>query len=179
MGAALALTACGSSGNNHAGKASPSATASSSAANTASASADPDAAAKQDVITAYKHYWDEEVKAYSKASMDGTDLKKYAQGNALGLVQSDLLNMRTAGQVIEGRPRIDPKVTSLDLQKKVPSAQITDCVDVSSWKVLDAKTKSEVALPKTRRTKYVSIVTAEKWGKQWVMLEDTPENRAC
>ncbi|MEV5880659.1 hypothetical protein AB0L75_42110 [Streptomyces sp. NPDC052101] len=180
LGAALTLAACGSSNNNGgARKASPSASASSPASNTASASADPESAAKQDVISAYKHYWDEEVIAYSKASMDGTDLKKYANGNALGLVKSDLLNLKKAGQVTEGKPHIDPKVTSLDLQKKVPSAQITDCVDVSPWKVLDAKTKSVVALPTNRRTKYVSIVSAERWGKQWVMLQVNPEDRAC
>ncbi|WP_369362626.1 hypothetical protein AB5L52_03845 [Streptomyces sp. CG4] len=175
-GGLVVLTGCSSNDSGSSDK-SPSPTASTPAP--ATSSADPEAAAKQDVISAYRHYWEEGVIAYSKASMDGTDLKRYAKGNALGLVQSDLHNLKTAGQVIEGKPRIDPKVTSLDLQRKVPSAQITDCIDVSLWKVLDAKTKSEVVLPKSRRTKYVSIVTAERWGKQWVMLEDKPENRAC
>ncbi|MER5382358.1 hypothetical protein ABT040_19115 [Streptomyces sp. NPDC002688] len=111
--------------------------------------------------------------------MSGTELERYAKGNALGLAQSDLRNLKTSGQVTAGKPRIDPKVTSLDLQKKVPLAKITDCVDVSAWKVLDAKTKSEVALPKNRRTKYVSNVTAEKWGKRWIVLDVKPQDRAC
>lgn len=111
--------------------------------------------------------------------MAGTDLKTYAKGNALGMAQSDLKNLKTLGQVTQGKPLLAPKITSLDLQKKVPLAMITDCVDVSPWKVFNAKTKDEVALPKDRRTKYVSNVTAERWGKQWVILEVKPEDRAC
>ncbi|MET7725486.1 hypothetical protein [Streptomyces mirabilis] len=173
----MALTACGSSDDSGGTEESPSAR--SSAPTPAKSSADPEAAAKLELLGAYQHYWDEKAVAYSKASMIGTQLETYAKGNALGLAQSDLKNLKTSGQVTEGKPRIDPQVTSLDLQKKVPLAKITDCVDVSTWKVLDAKTKSEVALPKNRRTKYVSNVTAERWGKQWVILEVKPEDRAC
>ncbi|WP_435224296.1 hypothetical protein [Streptomyces sp. Tue6028] len=131
------------------------------------------------LLDAYRHYWAEKAAAYAKASMSGTQLETYAKGNALGLAQSDLRNLKTSGQVTKGEPRIDPQVVSLDLQKKVPLAKIRDCVDVSTWKVLDAKTKSEVALTKDRRTKYVSNVTAERWGKRWVVLEVKPEDLAC
>jgi hypothetical protein len=173
----IGLSACDSSSDSGADV-----KASSHAASTpapATSSADPQTAAKEAVLNTYKRYWDEKVAAYAKASMTGTDLKTYAKGNALGMAQSDLKNLKTVGQVTEGKPQLDPEVTSLDLQKKVPLAKITDCVDVSTWKVLNAKTKSEVALPKDRRTKYVSNVTAERWGKQWVILEIKPEDRAC
>jgi hypothetical protein len=175
--AVLALSACSSSDNGDEAKASPPAT--STPETPAPSSAGPEAAAKTEVLTAYRHYWDEKAAAYAKASMTGTRLKTYAKGNALGLAQSDLQNLKTVGQVIKGKPRLDPEVTSLDLQKKVPLAKITDCIDVSTWKVVNTKTGSEVAQPKQRRTKYVSNVTAEQWGKQWVILEVKPEDRAC
>jgi hypothetical protein len=174
--AALTLSACGSSDDN---KAKDPASATASTPAPARSSADPKTAAERELLDTYQQYWDEKAAAYAKASMSGTKLATYARGNALGLAQSDLKNLKTVGQVTKGAPRIDPKVTGLDLQKKVPSAQITDCVDVSTWKVIDVKTKTEVALPKQRRTKYVSIVAAEKWGKQWVILDVKPEDRAC
>ncbi|MFC9633870.1 hypothetical protein ACFTY8_32600 [Streptomyces mirabilis] len=174
----VALAACSDEGTDDNAKTSTTPSASSTPAPAAS-SANPEAAAKQDVLDTYRHYWAEKAVAYSKASMAGTDLKTYAKGNALGMAQSDLKNLKTLGQVTQGKPLLAPKITSLDLQKKVPLAMITDCVDVSPWKVLNAKTKDEVALPKDRRTKYVSNVTAERWGKQWVILEVKPEDRAC
>ncbi|MFI1768962.1 hypothetical protein ACH41H_43990 [Streptomyces sp. NPDC020800] len=174
-----ALSGCGSSDGHSQDKASENPTASAVPSSTGPASSDPETAAKQDLLSTYQRYWDEKAAAYSKASMAGTELATYAKGNALGLAQSDLKNLKTMGQVTEGKPRIHPQVTSLDLQKKVPLGKISDCVDVSTWKILNAKTRSEVALPKDRRTKYVSKVRAEKWGKQWVILEIKPEDRAC
>ncbi|MFI5689470.1 hypothetical protein [Streptomyces sp. NPDC051636] len=179
MSVLAALSGCGGGDSSSQDKPKENQTASAVPSTTTPASVDPEDAAKQDLLSAYGRYWDEKADAYSKASMAGTELATYAKGDALGLAQSDLKNLKTMGQVTEGKPRIDPQVTSLDLKKKVPLAKITDCVDVSTWKVLNAKTRSEVALPKDRRTKYVSKVTAEKWGKQWVILDIKPEDRAC
>ncbi|MER6442806.1 hypothetical protein ABT275_41875 [Streptomyces sp. NPDC001185] len=173
----MAVTACGNGKSSDETRKTPSTQASAPAQMTSSA--DPETTAKRQLLDAYRHYWDEKAAAYGKASMSGTRLETYAKGNALGLAQSDLKNLKTSGQVTTGEPRIDPQVISLDLQKKVPLAKISDCVDVSTWKVLDAKTKREVALPEDRRTKYVSNVTAEKWGKRWIVLDVKPEDRAC
>ncbi|MFE4423319.1 hypothetical protein [Streptomyces sp. NPDC056817] len=176
-GGLVMLAGCGSSNDSGSPDKNPATTT--SAPRPGTSSADPETAARQHLLSTYRRYWDEKAAAYSKASMAGTDLATYAKGDALGLAQSDLKNLKTMGQVTEGKPLIHPQVTSLDLRKKVPLAQISDCVDVSAWKILNAKTRSEVALPKDRRTKYVSKVTAEKWGKQWVILKIKPENRAC
>ncbi|MFH9967690.1 hypothetical protein ACH4PR_41065 [Streptomyces mirabilis] len=172
----LALSACSSSDNGDEAK--PTIPVTSASSTPAPSSADPETAAKDQLLAAYRSYWGEMTSAYAKASMTGTKLKTYAKGNALGLAQSDLKNLQTTGQIIEGKPVIDPKVSSIDLEKKVPLGKITDCVDVSGWKALDSKTRTEVQLPK-RRTKYVSQVTAERWGNQWVILEVKPEDRAC
>ncbi|MFF7130495.1 hypothetical protein [Streptomyces sp. NPDC008240] len=179
MSALVSLSGCSGGDSSPQDKNRGKQTATAVPSTTQTTSPDPKAAAKQDLLSAYRHYWHEKALAYSKASMAGTELATYAKGDALGLAQSDLKNLKTMGQVLEGKPRIHPEVTSLNLQKKVPLAKITDCVDVSPWKLLDARTRSEVALPKDRRTEYVSKVTAEKWGKQWVILEIKPEDRAC
>lgn len=176
--AVFAVAACSSSDDNDGTKAATSTPATSAPAPSTS-SEDPQTVAKQQVLDTYRHYWDERAAAYAKANMSGTKLATYAKGNALGTAQSDLKNLKTIGQVTKGQPRLDPEVTSLNLQKKVPLAKITDCVDVSTWKVIDSKTGDEVELPKERRAKYVSNVTAERWGKQWVILEVKPEDRAC
>ncbi|MER7680311.1 hypothetical protein [Streptomyces sp. NPDC096934] len=173
----MAVTACGSGSSSEDTRKTSSARTSAPAP--ATSSADPETAAKAQLLDAYRHYWDEKAAAYAKASMSGTRLETYAKGNALGLAQSDLKNLKASGRVTRGEPRIDPQVIRLDLQRKVPLAKISDCLDVSTWKVLDAETKREVALPEDRRTKYVSNVTAEKWGKQWIVLDVKPEDRAC
>ncbi|MFE2693717.1 hypothetical protein [Streptomyces mirabilis] len=176
--AVLGVSACSSSNDNDGATAATSSPAASTPAPSTS-SADPQTVAKQQVLETFQHYWDAKAAAYAKASISGTKLASYAKGNALGLAQSDIKNLKTVGQVFKGEPRHDPQVTSLDLEKKVPLAKITDCIDVSTWKLIDAKTHNEVELPKERRTKYVSNVTAERWGKQWVILEVKPEDRAC
>ncbi|MFI8930609.1 hypothetical protein ACIG3E_23385 [Streptomyces sp. NPDC053474] len=178
-----ALTACDSSddGSDDAAKPSqkPSQTAPSS---TPSASPSPqsnEGQAEDQLLAAYRAYWSEKATAYAKGTMADTRLKSYAKGNALGQAIADLRNLKTAGQLTTGEPVLKPRVSSLDLKKKVPLARITDCVDVEPWKAIDRKTRAEVQLPKERRLKYVSHVTAERWGKQWVILEVKPENRAC
>ncbi|MCX4673651.1 hypothetical protein OG453_44655 [Streptomyces sp. NBC_01381] len=149
------------------------------AAQKSTPSADPQAAAEEEVLDIYRRYWDDKAAAYSKASLKGSDMKTYVKGNALGQVQADVKNLKTLGQITRSKPTLDPEVASLDLKKKVPLAKISDCLDVSKWDLVDSKTKKKVVLPEDRRTKYVNNVTAEKWGKQWVILEVQPQDRAC
>lgn len=115
----------------------------------------------------------------SQAYIEGTDIKKYATGAALATVQSETKAMQKAGQVTTGKPGSTPEVTAINLGHKVPNATITDCMDVSQWKLVDQKTKNVVELPKERLTKYVDIISVEKWGKQWVVLKETPQERKC
>ncbi|MDQ8707512.1 hypothetical protein RCO28_34340 [Streptomyces sp. LHD-70] len=135
--------------------------------------------AEEELLASYRRFWDEQEAAYAKASVAGTDLKTYAKASAFALTQTDLKAMASAGQIATGKVTVEPDVTSLNLDKKVPLARIRDCVDVSEWKLIDRKTKKEVPLPKERKTRYVNLVTAEKWGKTWVVLETKPQNTAC
>jgi hypothetical protein len=174
----LALSACSSSDNGDEAK--PSSPTTSSAAETPTpSSTDPEAAAKDELLAAYQQYLNEVTKSYSQAGTEGTAIKKYATGAALATVQSETKAMQKAGQVTTGKPGSTPEVTAINLGRKVPNATITDCMDVSQWKLVDQKTKNVVELPKERLTKYVDIISVEKWGKQWVVLKETPQDRKC
>jgi hypothetical protein len=134
---------------------------------------------KEAVLAAYGHYWDEQVKAYKTGTIKGTDLKKYAVGDAVARVESDLMTMKSNGVIADGAPHNDASVTTLNLEAQVPKATLTDCLDISSWKRLYRKTGKEVPTPKGRIDHYLTDVHAEKWGKQWKILSATPKQKEC
>ncbi|MFD4588284.1 hypothetical protein [Streptomyces sp. NPDC058434] len=179
LGSLAALTGCSNNdAPDQSGKpaASSSPTSSSSPSPSPSQTTDPNA---QAVLAAYNHYWDAKAAAYAKASVAGTDLEKYAVGEARTATEYEVKSLAKKGFITTGQPSRSPAVTKVDLSKKVPSATVRDCVDVSSWKLVDSKTGSPVQLPKERRTKYISAVTAEKWNGQWVILRAKQEDQGC
>jgi len=111
--------------------------------------------------------------------VDGTELNKYAVGTALASAEQDLKAMKSKGQIAKGKVTLSPKIQTMDLGRKVPSATMRDCVDITRWKLVDASTGKEIELPKERLTRYVSIVKAEKWGARWVILSASLENTKC
>ncbi|MFJ9855323.1 hypothetical protein [Streptomyces sp. NPDC101150] len=175
--AALTVTACsnGSTGTD----AKPAPTKSASEKPSPTASADPQAAAKKAVLGAYDHFWDEQAKAYSQGTEKGTDLEKYASTEALARAMGDLASLHGSGNVTSGKPTHAAKVTALGLEKKLPDATITDCMDVSKWRTVNKKTGKALAAPKGKLTRYVSIVSAQKWGKQWMITKVEPQHRSC
>ncbi|MEV7381915.1 hypothetical protein [Streptomyces lydicus] len=174
--ATLAVTSC--SGGSGGTEAKPSATKASEKPSP-TASADPQAAAKKELLGAYDHFWGEQVKAYSKGTEKGTDLEKYASTEALARALGDLASLHGSGNVTSGKPTHDAKVTALGLTKKLPDATITDCMDVSKWRTVNKKTGKALATPKGKLTRYVSIVSAQKWGKQWMITKVEPQHRSC
>ncbi|MET7621946.1 hypothetical protein [Streptomyces sp. NPDC005408] len=176
--AAFTLSACGS-GDKSDDATSPAPTSSTPAPKKSSASSDPQAAEKAHALSAYAHYREEQVKAYAKASADGTDLKKYVTADALGRVTVDLLSLKSAGNVATGAPVSDAEVSTLDLTGKIPKATVKDCVDVTNWKVVNRATGKTLPAPKGQLKRYIKDVTLEKWGKQWMVLTDTSKARAC
>lgn len=183
IGVALSISSCSSSdGKPDAKSSSGSASASTTPApsqSQSSTSDDPQAADKRDVLEAYGHYWEEQVKAYSKASIEGTKLTKYATADALGRAESDLMSLDKAGIVAKGKPVSDAEVAGINMDRKVPQATITDCLDVSKWTRVDRKTGKTVPPAKGQLKRYTTTVEAEKWGKQWMILKATPKARAC
>lgn len=176
----MVLTACGGSGNSDSSATNSPSPSSASTPTTASASTDPQAEAKADVLKAYGAFWGEQVKAYANADIKGTALKKYATKEALGRAMGDVLIMQKAGTATTGSPSHDAKVTSLTLTGATPKATVQDCLDISNWKTVKKKTGAVQPFPSTQPLRYVTTAKAEKWGKQWMITELTPDGtRTC
>jgi hypothetical protein len=176
--AAVSLTACGGPEKPSTGDAKSTASPSADATPSAEPSADPEAHEKKAVLAAYSSMWHEQTKAYAKASGKGTDLEKYATAEALSRALGDLQSLKAAGKVLQGEPTHKSKVTSIDLDKKLPDAKITDCLDVSKWKTVTTAGKT---VPPTKGVlkRYITVVSAEKWGKRWMMTKVEPQRRPC
>ncbi|RSS79562.1 hypothetical protein EF919_41100, partial [Streptomyces sp. WAC02707] len=163
LGVAVTAAGCGSGGEEK----KPTASASPSATK----SSDPQATAKAEVLAVYRSYWDAQVKAYAKASPVDTGLDKYAFDKALGKAESELVALKLNGNVIKGEPKLSPEVTAVNLDETPKKATITDCVDVTNWKLLKEKTGEEVKLPKERLTRFVTTINARTVGDKWMIVE--------
>ncbi|MFE4873487.1 hypothetical protein [Streptomyces sp. NPDC056682] len=173
----LAATAGCGSGND---AKSPTPSASTPTAVPSKAAQDPAEAAKNEAIGTYQSYWQEMQRAYAKASVDGTDIKKYAAAAALRQAEVDTQRMHKEGQVVTGQVAVgSPTVTQVDPAKKVPNATVSSCLDISKWKVVEGATGKPVSLPADRRLKYVIVGTIEKWPDGWKVIKDEPQDKPC
>ncbi|MFD9630313.1 secreted protein/lipoprotein [Streptomyces violascens] len=135
---------------------------------------------KTAAVDTYTSYWQQMQRAYAKASVDGTDIKKYAAAAALRQAEVDTQRMHKEGQVVTGQVVVgSPTVTQVDSAKKVPSATVSSCLDISQWKVVEGGTGKPVSLPTDRRLKYVIIGTIEKWPDGWKVIKDEPQDKPC
>ncbi|GGT28088.1 hypothetical protein GCM10010271_35120 [Streptomyces kurssanovii] len=169
----VAVSAAGCSGGGNEKKPAASPTSS------ASQSTDPQAKAKAEVLAVYRSYWDAQVKAYAKASPVDTGLDKYAFDKALGKAESELVALKLNGNVIKGEPKLSPKVTASSLDESPKKATITDCVDVTNWKLVKQKTGDAVKLPKERLTRFVATISARTVGEKWMIVETQQQDRPC
>ncbi|MEV6056456.1 hypothetical protein [Streptomyces sp. NPDC052107] len=173
----LVLTACSSSHGDNKASVHPSAPAPPSASSSA---ADPEAAEKAAVLMAYDAFWSEQVKAYARTDIKGTELKKYATKDALGRTMGDLLMMKQAGTATSGAPTHQAAITSLTLTGSVPKATLQDCLDISNWKTIKKSTGKVQPFPSNQPLRYITTAKAEKWGKQWMFTKLTPDGkRTC
>ncbi|MFE0678685.1 hypothetical protein [Streptomyces sp. NPDC058867] len=157
----------------------PSESNSSSWSATPSSQDDPQATEKAAVLDAYSRFWDEQVKAYAKGSLTGTDFARYAAALALASTEDDLNVLRSKGIVTTGAPTHATTVEDIQPDKKVPSAKLSDCLDSTDWTFIYRKTGRPVDMPEERLIRYVTNVQAEKWGKQWKIVKVTPQQDAC
>ncbi|MFF6979413.1 hypothetical protein ACFZAV_17075 [Streptomyces sp. NPDC008343] len=169
----IAATIAGCGGNDKEDKSEASASPSTTK------SADPQAKAKDEVLAVYNSYWDAQVKAYAKASPVDTGLDKYAFDKALSKAESELVALKLNGNVIKGEPKLSPEVTAVSLDESPKKATITDCVDVTNWKLVKAKTGDEVKLPKERLTRFVTTIHARTVGDKWMIVETQQQDRTC
>jgi hypothetical protein len=119
-------------------------------------------------------------RVYAKASVKGTDIKKYAALAALSYAKNETAQLQKDGQRITGSIIVNNPSAVATLDRKVPNVVITSCLDVSQWKVIDADTRNPVPLPTKRLTRYIMIGTLERWDDGWKVIKDEPQaGRPC
>ncbi|MFJ8770507.1 hypothetical protein [Streptomyces clavifer] len=181
VGLSIALASCGGSSDDTKPPAAP--PKASSAAPSASASVspvDPDAAVKAAVLASYSSMWVEQMKAYRVASPDGTKLDDFATLDALSAFERDLATMKKNGTRVTGGVGHEPEVTALDLEAKIPTATVEDCIDLSKWRA--ERTSGEVIpLPTAQPLRYVAAATVERWDEdRWMVTAYKPDgSRSC
>ncbi|MEU5329230.1 secreted protein/lipoprotein [Streptomyces parvus] len=137
-------------------------------------------AMQAEAISVYQAYWGQMQALYADTHADTDALKKVAAAEALVGAKNDVQRMRDANQVITGKVTVgDQAVTMSDLDRKVPKVFLSNCLDITQWNVLDAKTRKPVSLPSTRLTKYTVDSLVEKWPQGWRVVRDRPTGKKC
>ncbi|MEU6631675.1 secreted protein/lipoprotein [Streptomyces parvus] len=137
-------------------------------------------AAQAKAISVYQAYWGQMQALYADTDADTDGLKQFAAAEALVGAKNDVQRMRDANQVITGKVTVgDQAVTKSDLDRKVPKVFLSNCLDVTQWNALDAKTRKPVSLPSTRLTKYTVESLVEKWPQGWRVVRDRPTGKKC
>jgi len=167
--AAMATAAGCSSGNKDESDQSP---APSSTAPTKTVSAD-EAQARKAVIAAYQGMTDEQVKAYAKSSLAGSNIIKYATGKALRDVKNAVFVNMQNGIVVHGEPEVtaDEDDVTLDTASKPQRASLQVCFDMNTWEPIDKKTGKSVAPPEQVK-RYTITVQLQEQGSRWLVTEE-------
>ncbi|MEV4555392.1 hypothetical protein AB0K51_00180 [Kitasatospora sp. NPDC049285] len=186
---AFLLTGCGSGGAGSADRLGtpsanlPTAAATGSAAPAPSGTPVPseglEGAAGQAALTTYQSWWDAQADTFGRSDSDGTVLRLYATGTALGDTLATLDQLHRAKLVLIGKPRTSPVLKGLDLQANPATATITDCLDVTEWHQADAATK-QIKDPQQRLSRYAATAVLRKSGNRWLIVDFTREvAKAC
>jgi hypothetical protein len=141
-------------------------------ANTAAPSAvpsnGPQGAISRQLLRFYQTWWDARVAAYAKNTRPGATLSVLSTGQALSDSLANIHRLQEAGMVMQGRPHSRATVTALDSASAVRTATIVDCLDVSGWHQVDARTKRNRD-PQQRYSRYPVVVTARTDGGRWLI----------
>ncbi|MFF5808744.1 hypothetical protein [Streptomyces sp. NPDC012746] len=139
-----------------------------------SPSDDPQAVERVKALAAYDGFWGETVKAYEAGTDKGTKLVNYAANSALDDALTDIANMRKAGIAKQGSPGHRPEATALNLSGERPTATITDCLDLSTWRTIDRATGKVQPYPSEQPLRYIAVAEVEQWAGQWLVVKMTP-----
>lgn len=91
------------------------------------------------VLDAYLAMWQEYVAAARTPDRDIRKLSQHAAGDALAQLAGALADNRRQGEVTRGKPKFDPRVTSLKPSNDPKRAKVAGCLDDSEWLQYDAK----------------------------------------
>ncbi|WP_432091446.1 hypothetical protein [Streptomyces sp. NRRL F-5630] len=144
-----------------------------------SSSPRPEEQAGKEAAAAYRAYWQVVQDYYASEKPDPTLLQKHATSVALRQVEEDVRAMRKEGQIATGAVALEtPTVTKTDLDRKVPTVSLSTCIDVSKWKIQDARTGKAADLDRGL-DRYVIKAFLEKWPQGWTVLRDEPQGTKC
>ncbi|MEV4975996.1 secreted protein/lipoprotein [Streptomyces scopuliridis] len=119
-------------------------------------------------------------KLYADPNGKNTDLQKYAASAALKNAEADAKRAHDGKRVYKGEVTVvNPTVTSLNIDRKIPNAAISSCLDISRWEVTHADTGKPVELPASRLTKYLIVSTVERYPDGWRVIRDEPQGKSC
>lgn len=143
----------------------------------------PEEREEKAVTKAYLSFRAEQSKAFGKATTKGTQIETFAAGVALLQVEKDMEFSRKEGVITKGATQHEPSVDVLELKPTkggtLPRATITDCVDVTKVEFVYEESGKPYPMPDERLPRYEAKVKAEKWGKQWKVLEAEAQSSAC
>ncbi|MFC1419573.1 hypothetical protein ACEZDE_23485 [Streptacidiphilus sp. N8-3] len=137
----------------------------------AAAAALPSGTTKVLVLRAYAGYWAAQVQALNSGQVTGSGLQTFTTGAALSAVNANSFRLTQAGLVMSGQPGRNPVVTAISAvapSSGVQTATVEDCLDVSGWHQVDARTH-QLRDPAQRLTRYRSVVTARTVGGVWMI----------
>jgi hypothetical protein len=165
--AAIAATAgCSSSDGDTAPK-SPSPTTASPTTTVSAA----EAQARKDVITAYQGMNDEQVKAYAKSSLAGSNITKYTTGAALRDTKDTVFVNLQNGIIVKGEPKVTVTEDDVAIDTSGKRATLTVCFDLNTWESVDKKTGKSVT-PPNQVKRYTTVAHLQKQGSRWLVTDE-------
>lgn len=159
------LAACGGGGKTDGTATTPPPT-------TTAASPSPDrtAEAKAAAAAAYVHMWDAAAATFHVGKVTSPELEKWAIDKALANQEASGLYLQQRGTIMQGKPVLSPRVTSVDFTETPYTADITDCMDTTHYIEVSKTTGKPVGTVSGDRH-HVATAVARYNGKSWVISE--------
>ncbi|SEG85816.1 hypothetical protein SAMN05216223_116144 [Actinacidiphila yanglinensis] len=146
---------------------------------TASPTPEAMAQAKAAAAAAYVNMWDAAAATFHAGKVTSPALEKWAVDKALAGQEEAGLYYQGRGDVMQGKPRLWPKVTSVELTETPYTANITDCMDSSHYIEVGKKTGKPVGGVDPQKHHVVTAV-ARFNGTSWVITQMTIDrDRTC
>ncbi|MBL1109402.1 hypothetical protein JK361_33300 [Streptomyces sp. 5-8] len=175
--ALAAITMAGGCSSDDGLKAAPSPTRSSAKPTTTESS--DEAQARMAVVAAYQNLNSEQIKAYAKASLAGTQVAKYATGKELRDVKDAVFVNMQNGIVFRGEPKITARGIDvvLHLDKSPKQATLRLCFDLNTWEPFYKKTGKSAAAPNQVK-RYPITANLQQQTEQWQVTDERADKES-
>ncbi|MDQ1051875.1 hypothetical protein [Streptomyces sp. V4I2] len=138
-----------------------------------------EAQARKDVIAAYQGMTEEQAKAYAKSSFAGSDITKYATGDALRDAKDTVFVNMQNGIVVKGEPKVTVANDDVTLDASGRQATLTVCFDLNTWESIDKKTGKSVT-PPNQVKRYTITAHLQKQSSRWLVTnEKADKEKTC